>query len=1042
VSTPDFTGSGRHGRGSANDRADGQRRQGSHRGNGDLHAGNSQDYDDSARYGLGSPGGRPGNGYDDGYRRGPGDGARADDRYGNPGYPVRDRADRRGNDYPPREQAPRGGGRPAPRREAGGQRDDYRRDDYGRDDYRQGDYSQGDHGRGRSRGDYERDGYGRGDYGPEDYDDAGQQAAGQRGAGRGGRTADRAAAFEPARRGPFRRRRGGAGGDDGSGRPPKRKGSWWRHWTWKKAVGLVLACIGGVVVIGAVLIGVAYSSTQIPTDVSAMALQQASTVYFNNGKTAVGTFGTTDRVVLTSNQIPHQLKDAVVAAEDRSFYTEGGISPTGIIRAAWNDLRGTGSSQLQGGSTITQQFVRNYYADVGTQQTLSRKIKEIFVSVKLAKTKSKDWILTNYLNTIYFGDGAYGVGAAAKTFFDESASQLTIAQDAMIASMLNAPGQFDPVPGQPGYAPLVARWHYVLQGMVTLGDLTSRAASSLTFPKVDNDKPQSSGWTGYNGYIMQAVESELKNTYHYTLPEIDNDGLHIVTTFSQPMMNSLYATVNSEKARMAAAGTNTALPWFAHVGAVLEQPGTGAIVAMYSGPSYSESAKYCQRIDCQDDMALENREQVGSSFKPYVLSAARAQGMSVKTSVLDGTSPLCVPGDEFPMTYSVPAVNGACPTTPADGWHAFTNDEGDGATGPQSVVNATAQSLNTAYTDLTHRVGTQNVINMAKAFGVNTSNYPNGSNLQADRGEVGIALGQNSLTVEEQANTFAVLANDGEYATPHVIQQITQVGSVIAAKVTHREVLTPAEASDVDYALSFTTLSGTGTNAEMSDGRPMIGKTGTTSTAQSAFFLGAIPQYSFAVGIFTNNQNASTAANAQTLNNLGGLGGYGGDWPALIWHAFAQKQFLQLPVKQLPLPDFGGTSWNLMGNGEGLQPIKPKPTTSPQPHPTTSCTPLPLHPCGTTQPTTPPPTSPPPTSPPPTSPPPTCKPIRCGTPPAANDAPVPANSGFPSTTGAANGMTGSGAATSGDGGTSGRRAASTTPLAADRVRAAHQGGSG
>jgi membrane peptidoglycan carboxypeptidase len=1041
VSTPDFTGSGRHGRGSGYDRSDGESRQGSRRGNGDLRAGRPPGYDDSERYGLGNRGGRPGNGSgDDGYRRDDGygrpraDAPRGNDRYdnrgysGQGGYSGQDRSYRRGDGHPPRDEGPgdsgrrqgsRHGARPQgdPGGRASGRRGDRGQDGYGRDDY-------------------DRD-----DYGPEDYDRAGSRGNDR---SRGGRAAGRTAAFEPARRNPFRRRRGGAG-DDGSGRggrPPKRKGSWWRHWTWKKAVGLVLACVGGFIVIGAVLVGVAYSDTQIPTDVSAMALQQASTVYFNNGKTVVGTFGTTDRVVLTSNQIPNQLKDSVVAAEDRSFYTEGGVSPTGMVRAAWNDLRSSGSGQLQGGSTITEQFVKNYYLDLGTQQTLSGKIKEIFVAAKLAKTKSKDWILTNFLNTIYFGDGAYGVGAAAKTFFNESASQLNVAQDAMIAAMLNAPGQFSPIPGQSGYAPLLSRWHYVLQGMVSMGDLSSSAASSMVFPKGVSAKPQSSGWTGYNGYIMQQVESELETTYHYTVPEIDNDGLHIVTTFSQPMMNQLYATVNAAKAQMKAAGPGAALPSYAHIGAVLEQPGTGAVVAMYGGPSYSEPTKYCQEIDCQLNMALTNREQVGSSFKPYVLATARAQGMNVKTSVLDGDSPLCVPSDQDPDVYSQPAVNGTCPTTPPDGWHAFSNDPGD-PSGPQSVANATAYSLNSAFTDLTHRVGTQSLINMAKAFGVNVNNYPNGSNLQADKGEVGIALGQNALTVGEQANTFATLANDGEYVTPHVIKQITQGTNVIQARLDRRQVLTPDEASDVDYALSFTTTTAgaTGTNAEMTDGRPMIGKTGTTSTAQSAFFLGAIPQYSFAVGIFTNNQNSSTATNAESLNQLGGLGGYGGDWPALIWHNYAEKEFAQLPIEQLPTPDFGGTSWNLMGNGQGLTSNAPKPKTTPTPHPTTSCTPHPMHSCGTTQPTSPPPTSPPPTSPPPTSPPPTCKPLHCTPSGAATATGVPGyNADFPSTTGEPSGMTGDGASGAGPSGK--RRAGQSTALAADRVRVVHQGGSG
>jgi membrane peptidoglycan carboxypeptidase len=812
----------------------------------------------------------------------------------------------------------------------------------------------------------------RGDYGGwsgyDSDDDYGRDRSGHaRGPGRhGGRGFWR-----------FGRGGGNGGGGDGTGRgggrPPKRKGSWWRHWTWRKVVGVFLGAIGGLIVIAAILIGIGYASTTIPTDVSALALQQASTVYFSDGKTVVGTLGTTNRQVLTSSQIPAQLKYAVVAAEDRNFYNEGGISPTGIIRAAYDNLFGSGGS-LQGGSTITQQFVRNYYASIGTQQTLSRKIKEIFVAIKLAGVKSKDWILTQYLNTIYFGSGAYGVGAAAKTYFNEPASKLNVSQDAMIAAMLNAPGVFDPTPGSSGYQPLVARWRYVLQGMVTLGKLTQQQAAAQTFPKVVSDHPASSGWTGYNGYIMQAVLAELKYTYHYSIQEIDNGGLHIVTTFSKPMMDALYATVSQNERLMKADGG--ALPWYAHIGAVLEQPGTGAIIAMYSGPSYSEPVKYCKKIFCNVDMALGNRVQVGSSFKPYVLATARHQGMSVKTSILDGTSPLCVPGDQYPQVFSVPAAGPgqtACPSSP-DGWHAFSNDAGDtGAGGPQSVVYATAQSLNTAYTDLTHRVGTQNVINMAKSFGVNTSSYPQGSGLQSMVGQVGIALGTAALTVEEQASTFATLAADGQYVTPHVIKQIIQGTNLIPAKVTHREVLISAEASDVDYPLSFDTINGTGTRAAMSDGRPTIGKTGTTETAQSAFFLGAIPQYSLTIGMFTNQQNASKTPGAQTLNGVGGLPGYGGDWPAIIWHAFAEKEFAKLPVQQFGTPEFGGTTWNLVGPGQYKPKPKPKPTPTPHPTPTPTCTPLPLvsgcH--------SPPPTSPPPTSPPPTSPPPTCTPPKC-----------------------------------------------------------------
>jgi membrane peptidoglycan carboxypeptidase len=975
VNTPDFTGSGRPRRRESGPvgRARGDRLRGDVYGGGDGHPrGNGRGRGDR-RTAAGSDRG-------DGYSRG-------DDRER---YGLRDSAGR-GDGYGHRDSSGRGEG-------------------YGRRDSS-----------GRGEGYGRRDSSGRGD--GYDRDDGGERGDGSRRgvAGRGGARPGGRRATRHSRAGDGAG--GGAAGGSGNGgrngggrggRPAKRKGSWWRHWTLKKAIAVFLGACGGVVAVGAILVGVAYASTPIPTDVSQLALQQSSTVYFSDGKTVVGTFGTTNRQVLTSTQIPAQLKNAVIAAEDRNFYSEGGISPNGILRAAFDDVTGSGDAALQGGSTITQQFVRNYYANIGSDQTISRKLKEIFVSVKLARQKSKDWILTQYLNTIYFGDGAYGVGAAAKTYFGKPAGELDVAQDAMIASMLNAPGQFDPTPGSAGYKPLVARWQYVLQGMVTMGKVTEQQASAQTFPKIISTRPTASGWTGYKGYIMQAVQYELKNTYHYTIPQIDTDGLHVVTTFSKPMMNSLYATVSDDEKLMAADGAP--LPWYAHVGAVLEQPGTGAIVAMYSGPSYSEPARECRERDCNVDMALENREQVGSSFKPYVLATARAQGMNVKTSVLNGTSPLCVPDDigSNRFVYSVAATgpgSAGCPTSP-DGWYNLSNDAGDsGSGGPQSVVYSTAQSLNTAYADLAHRVGLQNVTDMAQQFGVNTGPYPQvGSGLQnmATKGEVGIALGQAALTVEEQANTFATLAADGEYVTPHVIKQITQGTTLISAKVTHREVLTPDEASDVDYALSFDTTEGTGTNAAMSDGRPIIGKTGTTNTAQSAFFLGAIPQYSLTVGMFTNNQNASTSVHAQTLNGVGGLAGYGGDWPAMIWHSFAEKQFAQLPIEDFPTADFGGTAWNLVGPGQGLTP-KPHPTVTPQPtpDPSTSCTPdSPDGNCGT-----PPPTSPPPTS---SSPTPTCTAgLRCRT-----GKPTPPADG--------------GLATNGTG----------QAQAADRVRSLHPGGGG
>jgi len=204
----------------------------------------------------------------------------------------------------------------------------------------------------------------------------------------------------------------------------------------------------------------------VPTEAMAATAFSQSVVYSGDG-TLIGRFGTTDRQMLTYNQLAqgHQwIINAVLAAEDRNFYNEGGVSPTGIMRAAYEDAKGNDGS-LQGGSTITQEFVRQYYAGIGTQQTFSRKIKEIFVAMKVAKEKSKPWILTNYLNTIYLGDGAYGVGAAAQTYYGKQVSQLSAGEAAVIAAILQQPSH---VPAGAVPPQLEARWHYVLTGMVQM----------------------------------------------------------------------------------------------------------------------------------------------------------------------------------------------------------------------------------------------------------------------------------------------------------------------------------------------------------------------------------------------------------------------------------------------------------------------------------------------------------------------------------------------------------------------------------------------
>ena len=786
----------------------------------------------------------------------------------------------------------------------------------------------------------------------------------------------------PGRRGRWARPGGpqGPGGPDGPGGPHgprgprgpraprvKVKGSWWRHWTWRKALGLVLSIIGLLVVLGAVAVVMIYENTSVPSSAMAGTGYAQTTVESSNG-TPIGRFGTTNRVQLNYNQIPKSLIWAVLAIEDRNFFNEGGISPTGIIRAAYEDTQG---GNLQGGSTITQEFVRQYYSGIGTQQTLSRKLKEIFVAMKVAKEKSKQWILQNYLNTIYFGDGAYGVQAAAETYFSKPVWDLTVAQEAIIAAVIQQPSTYL----LPQYrSDLVARWHEVLNGMVATGHLTAQKAAAMTFPAIGDNVPRSVGKDAWDPYILDMVYNELVDVYHFSQSQIYNGGYVIKTTINDAKMKALYQAVQQNEAQMATDGGP--LKSYMHVGAVLENPANGAIEALYPGPGYPGSryvdadgathtmtAKECKILYCEINMAVYNREQVGSSFKPYILATAVKENMNVQTSTLDGFNNLCIPPDSLPSAYPTTGtvVNPAtgkidCPET---SYFGVPNDN-TGENGPFTPQNAMAQSINTAYTDLWHKVGGASVLDMAKSMGVNLDT----SGLNGMVNEAGVALGQASLTVAEQATMLATIDDNGVYHDAHVVASITQNGVPTPIKVTSTLVfssdptMNTEEATQVQYAMSKTTVNGTATAAAMTDGREIVGKTGTTNTAQSAFFIGAIPQEALAVGMFTNNQSGT---GNQTLNGLGGQsqGGFGGTWPATIWHTYAQNEFLPLSVVQFTTPVFTGQTWNLVppnlrnvgkkhpkkkhnqnpGPGNGNNPSPPPGNGNPNPFPTYSCDP-------------------------------------------------------------------------------------------------------
>jgi len=819
-------------------------------------------------------------------------------------------------------------------------------------------YAEDDDGRTLQRG---RPGAAGGPAWPDGEDDPRAEGPGRRsGSGNGGRGAGR-----------------GGGGPGGPGRPGGGRrglkewflsGTWWRRWTWKKALGVAAAIIVGIPVLLLVAFIIEYTRTPLPTATKATATAEPSQVYFGNGH-LIASFsdGGLNRQILTAQQIPAVMSNAVIAAEDRHFYSEGGISVTGILRAAYHNLKGGAVSQ--GGSTLTEQLVKNYYAGFATASnstgSASVKFKQILVAIKLAHTKSKSWILTQYLNTVYFGQNAYGVGAAAQAYFNEPASSLTVSQAAMLAAMVNEPGYFSPDPhAGSAYTDLVARWDYVLTNMVRDRALTSAQKAHEAFPKVHFHL--SSSLNGYKGYLMQMVNQELTSTYHLTQAQITTGGLKIYTTFSESKMNGLYRAVAANKAQMAADGHP--LPSYAYIGAVLERPTDGSILAVYGGPGYTSNYQACLRVDCQLNMA-EDPKQVGSSFKPYVLATAVSQGMNVQTSKLNGYSPLWIPVGQTPADQL--ALSLRTPPTSQDlnqRYYFPFNEPSEDSKHPLTVATAAAISSDPAFEDLAHRDGVQNVIDMTKQFGVGQTPFTQGTtndwtamNAQFGKtsklstgGSVAIALGESDLTAVEQASTFATLADGGVYHTPHVIARIVEGGGSLPLRVVSHTVLQPDQAADVDYALSFDNVPG-GTaypNAAW-PGQPVIGKTGTTQTAQDAWFVGAIPGYSLGVTIFTNRQNSSLSPGSQTLDVLpvlpGGnpVGGYGGEWPAAIWHTFMMNEFATMAPQPLPTPNFNGFAlWDQVNGAQSATPTptpsaNAQPTQTPTPTPTPGCTPAP-----------------------------------------------------------------------------------------------------
>ncbi len=616
-----------------------------------------------------------------------------------------------------------------------------------------------------------------------------------------------------------------------------------------------LATLVGLLALFVLAVGIAYAATGLP-NANALSTQQATLIYYADGHTVLGRLGALNRVSVPLTKVPEHVRLAVLAAEDRNFYSEPGISFTGIARALWTNLRG-GDVQ-QGGSTITQQYAKNAY--LTQQRTLSRKLKEIFISVKLSQDRSKNEILADYLNTIYFGRGAYGIQAASQAYFGKDVSRLTVAQGAVLAAVIRSPSYYDPAQN-PEQAK--RRWQYVLDGMVKQHWLDPAEAAATRYPTVMAPRPVSTGGDGPNGYIVAAVKRELAQQ-GFGEERLNIGGYKVVTTIDKTAQD---AAVAAERSILPPSphGPLSAL--------VSVQPGNGAIRAMYGGADYANPA-YPKSFY---NLATDFPRQPGSSMKPYTLIGALQAGVGLG-STFDGKSP-----QTFAGGYVVHNSGGEqCPSCRLD--------------------EALAKSVNTVFVPLALKVGPAKVAHVAHQAGI-----PDSVHLSDNL--AGITLGIDSVPVIDQAVGYATIAAQGVRAKPYLVAEVSNASGdrVYTAHPHTDRVFDPAVMSDTTYAMTKVLDCGTGGTAcgKALPGRPAAGKTGTTDRNQNAWFIGFTPQLATAVWIGMPDPN-------MTIPSIGSSAGevFGGGPPAQIWQQMMTAALAGKPVMDFPPPAHVGTDIN------------------------------------------------------------------------------------------------------------------------------------